>query len=144
MPDAFPDVELPVDEVEWQLCPVGHTQIEGGSVTIDGQGAWQDMSCLICNRAWVEIYQASVRRFAHDQCPHPSLTLYQSERMAYDRVEWNGVPDDDQNEEGVLRSVKVTWEKQEHTDTYDVSLECDLCGEQLVKGEDFADITDAS
>jgi len=141
----MPDVEISVDEVDsWERCPRGHTQIEGGSVTIEGESAWQHVACLVCNLTWVEIYEASTRRFAHESCPHPGLTLYQSERMAYYRVEWVPLADEDRDDERVVRAVSIDWEKQEQTDTYDVALQCDLCGETLVRGEDFNDITDAS
>lgn len=39
------------------VCPVcKSTQIEGGSIQVDGPGAWQGVRCLECEATWNDLY----------------------------------------------------------------------------------------
>ena len=39
-------------------CPFCQSeQIEGGPVEIDGDTAWQKVSCLDCDKQWADIYR---------------------------------------------------------------------------------------
>ena len=39
-------------------CPYCKSdQIEGGSIEIDGETAWQTVSCLNCDKKWNDIYR---------------------------------------------------------------------------------------
>ena len=55
-------------------------------------------------------------------CLHRDITVYQSERYAYSRVEWDQAS----------RTATVDFDENELTDTYDVVIQCNDCGDTLI------------
>lgn len=46
----------------WGACPqCGKSEIQGGSIDIEGEFAYQTVQCLNCNLSWSETYQAHAR-----------------------------------------------------------------------------------
>ena len=65
------EIKVPYhEEIKWEECPntmaeTGgeHHSVEGGSITIDGTKAWQNITCTVCGLSWIEVYKASHRFF---------------------------------------------------------------------------------
>ena len=50
------------EPMDFTTCPYcGSTDLEGGSVTVEGNEAWQDVGCLDCGADWTDVWQASHR-----------------------------------------------------------------------------------
>ena len=53
----MPDLKKKYLDSGGSICPYCESsQIEGGSIEIDGQQAWQKVSCLDCEKDWDDIY----------------------------------------------------------------------------------------
>ena len=54
--------DLPMSSKEYaeagdSMCPhCGSDQIEGASINIEGNKAYQDISCLDCEKEWTDVY----------------------------------------------------------------------------------------
>ena len=46
----------------WELCPICKSpHIDGGSITIEGLYAYQNVACNKCEASWGEEYKANLR-----------------------------------------------------------------------------------